>query len=129
MTESQAKSLDGRGPVFVYSRAQAIADGALVTADERIAGELFEVPVVYTASVFEDCIFISHSTPLAVQAVREASILAAVVSEALTTAENQDWIRFDVALDADVPPAELVAHLCSCDGSEPAIHVMFPEER
>lgn len=42
--------------IFVYTRAQAIADGALVDVSSQARDAGFRIPVVVTAAVWADCV-------------------------------------------------------------------------
>jgi hypothetical protein len=44
-------------PISVYTRAQAIGDGALVAVDQELASNAgFVLPVALTCAVYEDCV-------------------------------------------------------------------------
>ena len=124
--------------IYIYSRAQAIEDGVLITAGSMSAEAGFKWPVAFTSAVWEDCIAWTDEDK-AKQAYQDQSgrlwdVLYMASRTISTSCGSSDQLRFElyrVPRDGKSMEAELVTLkliVGSGDQGEPVITIMMPNE-
>jgi hypothetical protein len=129
-------------PIYSYSRAQAIADGALVDVSETAQQVGFRYPVALTAALYERLLPSPHEIGGEVACPEERrddrlwKLLWLVVLHIRFMERNTDTIQFQVTLqEADPKTGEyrkvdlrLWAVCGPGDQGEPVVTVGFPED-
>lgn len=133
MSDSAHEPIAGFRLIHSYSRAQALADGALVDASTLAREAGIRFPVALTAAAWGDAV---GMTPAAERAGNDevgrlwdvAWMLRVAIGRAPAGATS---IRFAVAVvrdGAEPSRVDLVAHVGPGDHAEPVITVMLPGE-
>lgn len=141
MTHATLEDLFGP-PIYTYTRAQAIEDGALVdvTATAREAGLRF--PVALTRAAWERCVTIPKGVRCQDEAGRLWDVLHCLhyairddIYRSYTTRNRRagDTVRFGVHVRNDnrnrIPPLVQLKSICGPgDDGEPVLTIMLPEE-
>jgi hypothetical protein len=119
--------------IHAYSRAQALADGALVDVSELARDAGFKVPVALTTKVWTDCVAWDQTREVAPQ--DETGRLWDVLTMAHMTARGRpdaDRLTFSVLRigSGHLRPSlvRLVLVIGPGDQGEPVITIMQPEE-
>lgn len=129
------------GPVIhSYTRAQALADGALVAVDPSIAEEAgFVVPVALTARVHDECVAWSDDEAVYQDEAGRLWDVLWMARMAIGGAKGQTNDRLTYQLrvvprrgaeprDVTPPLVDLVLHIGPGDEGEPVITIMAPGE-
>jgi len=125
--------------VSSYSRAQALADGVLVSVPDDLRHEAgFRIPMAITSRVFEDCVAwtVADSERKQVSQDQEARLrdLLAVARFAAHCDPQSSTLAFDLArvprTGSGVQPrrVRLVLSIHPGDKGEPVLTIMFPDE-
>lgn len=123
--------------IHTYTRAQALADGALVAVDDKTASEAgFRIPVALTRAAWEDCVTWTDEDEKRKRALQdEAGRLWDVLWMASLAARRHrgiDRIAFQVLRvprdGRGVKPrlAHLILHIGPGDTAEPVVTIMTP---
>lgn len=121
--------------IFVYTRAQAIADGVLIDVTERAREAGFRIPVAVTAAVWADCVEWPETEP-AIQnesgRLWDVVFMAAMAARQAARRGEGDRTTFALLV---VPRDEhaarlthLVLHVGPGDRGEPVATILLPEE-
>lgn len=123
--------------IFIYTREQAIADGALVDVSSQARDAGFRIPVVMTAAVWADCVAWSEPDSQRQVSQDEWARLWDVLWMAARAARRAHGAQ-RVAFDVNRVPrgghgmrpqlVTLDLHIGPGDNAEPVITILMPSE-
>jgi hypothetical protein len=138
MTDNKEPLFTAQDIIHTYSRAEGIADGALVDVTEAARKAGFRIPVALTRTVWADCVEWTEADHARKGTIQdEAGRLKDVLWLAFLAARNarnSDRQIFDVLRvpregRGDYPRrVQLAMHIGPGDSGEPVITIMQPSE-
>ena len=135
--EQSAESFFGDA-IFIYTRAQAIADGVLVDAGSMAKTAGFKLPVALTAAVWADCVVWSDDDSLKQvyqdQSGRLWDVLCIAAHAIRTRKDSGELLLFQLyrvpcdgqAMEAELTSLKLIVG--PGDNGEPVMTILLPNE-
>ena len=124
--------------IYVYTRAQALADGALIDAGSMASEAGFRWPVAVTAAVWEDCVAWSESDSdrqiYQDQSGRLWDVLFMAAYAARAQANAASQLRFELVRvprdgrSTQAEPTTLKLVVGPGDDAEPVMTILLPQE-
>lgn len=117
--------------IFVYTRAEAIADGVLIDVSQLAREAGFRVPVAMTATAWEACVRVPETATGQDETGRLWDVLNALAFVARAAGGDQREIRFTVVVresDELIVNVPLKALCGPGDNAEPVITILLPYE-
>lgn len=119
--------------ISIYTRAQAIDDGALIDVSEFASTRGFKMPVCVTHAVHFLCVEVAGDEEASNERLSDVLMMAHMAAKGAQ--ENADRVYFKVLAtprsdhrDGEAVEHDLIMHIGPGDSMEPVLTIMTPED-